>query len=288
MAAASAPLPVDRPRTRALLAGWAAATAVAVVIVVVVVGPHLPPGNLSVESRDQRRINTLLLALSMPVLLGVWGYLVFALRSFRHRGETIVDGPPIMGNDRLQIAWVAATSSIVIALAAFGTIELVGASEAGAGGGQGPNPLASPPNARSALQVQVIAQQWAFTFRYPGAGAVETDQLALPAGRVTELHVTSLDVAHSFWAYELGVKADAIPGNDNVVFVRPRHTGTFTIRCAELCGVWHGHMHSTGVVLAPRAFDAWLARQRTTNAPATNTLPPYRLHYFPDPIRRAG
>ena len=288
MAAASAPLPADRPRTREFLVGWAAATAVAVVLVVVVVGPHLPPGNLSVESRDQREINTLLLALSMPVLLGVWGYLIFALRSFRHRGETIVDGPPIMGNDRLQVAWVAATSAIVIALAAFGTIELVGAGEAGAGGGQGPNPLASPAHSGSAVQVQVVAQQWAFTFRYPGAGGVETDQLALPAGRVTELHVTSLDVAHSFWAYELGVKADAIPGNDNVVFVRPRHPGTFTIRCAELCGLWHGHMHSTGTVLSPSAFSAWLARQRSGNAPATKTLPPYRLHYFPDPIRRAG
>ena len=78
----------------------------------------------------------------------------------------------------------------------------------------------------------MIGQQWAWTFRYPGYGGVETPELAIPAGRLVELHVTSLDVNHSFWAYQLGVKADAIPGSDNVAFVRARHPGTFEIRCA--------------------------------------------------------
>jgi cytochrome c oxidase subunit 2 len=103
-----------------------------------------------------------------------------------------------------------------------------------------------------------------------------------------ELHVTSLDVNHSFWAIELGVKADAIPGTDNVAFVRPRHTGTFEIRCAELCGLWHGHMQNTGTVMSPTAFAVWIRGQVAANAPATKVLPPYSTHYFPEPFRRAG
>ena len=43
----------------------------------------------------------------------------------------------------------------------------------------------------------------------------------LPVGTEVEFHVTSLDVAHSFWAIELGVKADAVPGADNVAYVKP-------------------------------------------------------------------
>ena len=62
-----------------------------------------------------------------------------------------------------------------------------------------------PHGAAPALQVQVIGQQWAWTFRYPGYGGVETPQLALPAGRLVELHVTSLDVNHSL----LGVSSSA-------------------------------------------------------------------------------
>src|SRR5690242_15094372 len=170
MAAGTAPtsLPNDNPPARGLIAVWAAASVVAVIVVVWLVGPHLPPGNLSIEARDQRHINTLLLAIATPVVLGVWAYLVFAVRQFRHRGGAITDGPPIMGDNGLQVAWVATTATIVIALAAFGTIELLGASEAGAGGGQGPSPLATPAHAASALRIQVIGQQWAWTFRYPG------------------------------------------------------------------------------------------------------------------------
>ena len=84
------------------------------------------------------------------------------------------------------------------------------------------------------------------------------------------------------------MKADAIPGSDNVAFVTPRHTGTFEIRCAELCGLWHGHMHNTGAVMTPAAFSGWIAAQRVSNAPATKVLPPYAPHYFPEPFRRAG
>jgi cytochrome c oxidase subunit 2 len=285
--AAPAGVPSERSHTRRLLVIWALLTTVAVLLIVLVAGPHMPPGNASVEARDQRHINILLAALAMPVLLGVWGCLIYVVASFRQRGPELEDGPPLRGLARVQVLWVVATAVIVLGLGAYGTEELLGSAK-GAGGGQGSDPLAVPAGAKSGLQVQVIGQQWAWTFRYPGYGGVETPELALPAGQVTELHVTSLDVNHSFWAVQLGVKADAIPGTDNVTFVRPRHTGSFEIRCAELCGLWHGHMHNTGVVMTQAGFAAWIRGQQGANAPATKVLPPYSTHYFPEPFRRAG
>jgi cytochrome c oxidase subunit 2 len=76
----------------------------------------------------------------------------------------------------------------------------------------------------------VIGQQWLWTFRYPTYGGVETTKLELPVNREIEFHVTSLDVVHSFWAIELGVKADAVPGADNIAFVKPTRLGSS--RCA--------------------------------------------------------
>jgi cytochrome c oxidase subunit II len=288
---ASEALPSGRPgepsHATRLVAIWAVLTVIAVPLVVLLAGPHMPPGNFSVEARDQRHINILLAAVATPVLLGVWVCLVYAVASFRQRGDALEDGPPMRGHARLQIVWVVVTALLVLGLGGLGTSELLGSAK-GAGGGQGPDPLAVPKDAKSALQVQVIGQQWAWTFRYPGYGAVETPELALPAGRLVELHVTSLDVAHSFWAIQLGVKADAIPGSDNVAFVRPRYTGTFEIRCAELCGLWHGHMHNTGSVMSQSAFARWIQGQEKANAPATKVLPPYSTHYYPKPFRRAG
>jgi len=279
--------PSEPSHARRLLVIWILLTAIAVAVVVLLLGPHMPPGNFSVEARDQRHINILLAALATPVLLGIWVCLVYAIVSFRQQGAALEDGPPLRGHARTQVLWVAATAVIVLGLGAYGTTELIGTAK-GAGGGQGPDPLAVPHGSGPTLQVQVIGQQWAWTFRYPAYGGVETPQLAIPAGRVVELHVTSLDVNHSFWAIQLGVKADAIPGTDNVTFVRARRAGTFEIRCAELCGLWHGHMRNTGVVMTPAAFASWIRGQQATNAPATKTLPRYSTHYFPKPFRRAG
>jgi cytochrome c oxidase subunit 2 len=280
-------VPEPSPPMRRILVIWVVLTVIAVPVVVLLVGPHLPPGNLSREARDQRHVNTVLAALATPVMLGIWVFLAAAIISFRERGTALVDGPPLQGDTATQVTWVVATAAIVIALAGWGTYELLGPTK-GAGGGQGPDPLAAPAGSSSALQVQVIGQQWAWTFRYPGYGAVETPQLAIPAGRLVELHVTSLDVNHSFWAYQLGVKADAIQGSDNVAFVTARHPGTFDIRCAELCGLWHGHMRNTGVVLTTSGFASWIRTQQARYAPATKALPPYSTHYFPAPLRRAG
>ncbi len=106
--------------------------------------------------------------------------------------------------------------------------------------------------------MQVIAQQWLFTYRYPTMGGFETTQLVLPVGKWIEFNVTSLDVIHSFWVYKLGVKADANPGVNNVAFVKPTKIQSFWVRCAELCGIWHAAMTSRGRVVSPAAFIEWV------------------------------
>ena len=138
------------------------------------------------------------------------------------------------------------------------------------------------------MPVQVIGQQWEFTYRYPTYGGVETAQLVLPVGREIAFHVTSLDVVHSFWAYELGVKADANPGVDNIAYVKPKKLGTFQIRCAELCGLWHGYMFDTGKVVTQAQFDSWIAARRVQFSAVSKYLPPYSRTYSPDPQYRAG
>jgi cytochrome c oxidase subunit 2 len=63
---------------------------------------------------------------------------------------------------------------------------------------------------------------------------------------------------------------------------------TFHVRCAELCGVFHGYMFNDGQVVPKAQFASWIAQQRQQYAPATKVLPPYSKTYFPDPQRRAG
>ena len=67
---------------------------------------------------------------------------------------------------------------------------------------------------------------------------------------------------HSFWAYQLGVKADANPGVDNIAYVTTKGPLKFNIHCAELCGVWHGYMFETGHVVPQAQFASWIAQQQ--------------------------
>jgi cytochrome c oxidase subunit II len=279
----------QRPHFRNVALLWLLANVIMLPIVVFVIGPGLPPGNGSVEAHGQVVDNTVLLATATPVALAVLVYFMYALWAFREREpETVVDGPAIRGNASVQFWWLIITTTMVLFLAAYGSVRLLAD---GSGGGQGPNPIATPAAAKTdpPLQVQVIAQQWEFTYRFPGYGGVETQHLELPAHTLVELHVTSLDVIHSFWAYQLGVKADANPGVDNIAYVTTNGPMQFNVRCAELCGVWHGYMFDPNArVVSKPDFTSWISQQQQRYAPATKNLPPYSKTYFPIPQRRGG
>jgi cytochrome c oxidase subunit 2 len=262
---------------------WILASVIATPLVVLLIGPIMPPGTGSVQASGHRTDHTVLLGAATPVLLLVVLYLIYAIVSFRQPKGGMLEGPAIRGNARVQTTWLIVTSILVLILAGYGTIRL---EEDGAGSGSGPSPLVVPKGKK--LQVQVIGQQWEFTYRWPEYGGVETPHIELPVGQTIEMHVTSLDVIHSFWAFQLGVKADANPGVDNIAFVKPTKEETFEVRCSELCGIWHGAMFDHGHVVSQAAFDTWIAEQQTKYAAATKVLPPYKKTYLPEPLRRGG
>lgn len=263
---------------------WLLASVIATPLVVLLLGPILPPGKASEQASGQVTDNTVLLGMSTPVLLLVVLYLLYAIVYFRQPRGAVLEGPSVRGDARVQTVWLAVTITLVLSLAAYGTVRLY--ADHGAGSGSGPSPITRPPGPR--MPVQVIAQQWYFTYRYPTYGDVETPHLVLPVDQTVELHVTSLDVIHSFWAYQLGVKADANPQVDNIAFVKPTKIGRFDVRCAELCGLWHGEMFDHGEVVSREAFETWIHQQQVTFAPATKVLPPFSKTYLPEPARRGG
>jgi cytochrome c oxidase subunit 2 len=207
------------------------------------------------------------------------------------------DGEPIYGNTKVQTSWIIGTTVIVLWLFVFGTVELAGT--AGAGAGEGPSPVWKlagvtsatwSPGGKTMLDVQVIGQQWTWTFRYPQFGGMESTELMLPVNTPVTFHVTSLDVIHSFWAYQLGVKADANPQVDNVAYTTARTLGSVTVRCSELCGIWHGAMFNYGHVVTQSAFGSWAngVQAREKNDGLLAALPPFALAYDPTVIPQLG
>ncbi|HUY43148.1 MAG TPA: cytochrome c oxidase subunit II [Acidimicrobiales bacterium] len=285
---------------------WAIASIVLDVVYWFAVGPHITPGRLTEMAKNNQMDFNILFLVALPVLLGVWIFMGYAFVHWSEKrgAPEPVGGPAGAENHRTNVLWISITSIAVLAAAVFGTWALI--VDHGSGGGEGPNPVWIPdgassvqatalagtakwaPGTNAPLPVQVIGQQWRFTYRYPTFGNFETPDLVLPANTTVVFDVTSLDVIHSFWAYQLSVKADANPGVNNVAYTETRGTGNFVVRCNELCGIWHGSMFDFGKVVSQGDFMNWAQKTEAANAANTKLLPAFAYTYTPDANGAAG
>jgi cytochrome c oxidase subunit II len=286
--------PSDRTHAIRLLIVWAILSVIGVIIALQI---HIPPGDQSLQGAEQTRTMTLMTAMAAPIFIGVVLMIIYSAIFFRRTGPELVDGPPMLGNTPIQIIWVGGSTIIVLFLFIVGVSTLSSSTVAQTVGGpghaigqsSGQTGSGTAGGSGSELKVQVIGQQWYFTYRYADYGGVETTHLYLPLDRPVELHVTSLDIIHSFWAYQLGVKADANPGVDNVFHVTPQQNGSFQVRCAELCGIWHGEMaDSSGKVVSQSEFDSWIQKQQQDYAAIQKAVPGYAPYYYPLPLTKGS
>jgi cytochrome c oxidase subunit 2 len=144
---------------------------------------------------------------------------------------------------------------------------------------------------RDAEPIEVLARQFAWSFRYPGAdqrfgrtdihlineasgnpfGIDDADPasrddivsatLRVPAGKPVNLALLSLDVIHSFFVRELRVKQDLVPGMQIPLHFVADVPGTYEVPCAELCGLGHHQMRTTVIVMPQPEFEAWKREQ---------------------------
>jgi len=127
------------------------------------------------------------------------------------------------------------------------------------------------PSGSEAVVVRMVAKQFEWQAHYPGPDGkfgrtdiklvaadnpigldrrdpnakddlIETNQLTLPVNRPILVHLSSMDVIHSFGLYEMRVKQDAIPGMDIPVWFIPNRVGDYEITCSQLCGLGHFRM----------------------------------------------
>ena len=119
------------------------------------------------------------------------------------------------------------------------------------------------------IKIEITGEQFAWNIRYPGAdGQLNTEddietinQLHLPVEQVALVHLTAMDVIHSFFVPQFRIKRDAVPGTTGQLWLQPTQTGQYEIACAELCGIGHYRMKGYLTIETREAFDAWLAEK---------------------------
>jgi hypothetical protein len=75
-----------------------------------------------------------------------------------------------------------------------------------------------------------------------------------------------------------------------VAYATPKQLGRFTVRCNELCGLWHGAMFDYGHVVSPASFESWASGVETAESTdgTLNAMPAYALTYDPTVVPQLG
>ena len=152
-----------------------------------------------------------------------------------------------------------------------------------------------------ATEVEVVGQQWFWSFRLPGADGklgtadnrlisednilginpndpygqddiiIDGNDLHLAAGQPVKMLLRSVDVLHNFYVPEFRAKMDMVPGMITYFWMEPTRVGTYDVLCAELCGVGHGYMGGTVLIDKVEDYDLWISEQTTFAEMTTNT-----------------
>lgn len=211
------------------------------------------PEQASTQAGPVDDLYDVLIWTSVPVFVTVTIIVLFSVRNFKMRpGEEQLDGPPIHGNTRLEVIWTAIPAVVLVVLCSYAWVVLNDIEEAQAG----------------EMRINVVGQQFAWTFEYPQAGGepIKSTQLYLPKDKPVRFYVKALDVIHDFWVPAFRMKVDAVPGIETKYRVTPNRLGNYPVVCAELCGLGHSVMRATTRVVTPAEFDKWIAEQKAPAA----------------------
>lgn len=218
----------------------------AIVTVLIVLFPI--PSILPEAAAPARNIDDLFKLLSVfgnAVFVYVVGYLIYFIIVWRRRPSDAPDAIGIQIHDapKLELWWTIIPSILVLIIAIY-SVKIWSDLQNSLG---------------DVLTMEAIGHQFKFEFRYPHLKNSVYDEMHLPVGIPVSLHVTSVDVIHSFWVPEVRIKADMVPGLVQTLRFTPNNIGKYRIICTEFCGTNHGQMLATMYIDSQADFGKWLA-----------------------------
>ena len=189
-----------------------------------------PASDIMSEIEQTILVFTIVSAPLMSITLTILLYSLFGWGRVTGDEPPMQESPAIRSNATGSYLWIGATSLLAAFLVIWGLLALA----------------------------NITASSYGSVSANPDQGKISSDVLVVPIDTPIYFNVTSVDVIHSFWVVELGVKIDANPGAITNTGVTPNKLGNFNIRCAELCGMHHAYMETQIQVVTQEQFDSWV------------------------------
>ena len=218
----------------------------------------------------------------------VFGVMIWSLL-FHRKSRGAVADVTMVHNTRVEIVWTTIPVLILVGMAIPAARLLVRINN----------------NTDSELSIRVNGFQWGWQYQYLGTNVSIVSKLAtssdaasmldshinprsvphylldvdhplvVPVGEKVRLLITSVDVIHSWWVPDLGVKRSAIPGfiNEASFTIDPDKPGVYRGQCADLCGRGHAFMPIVVHAVSPAAFETWLKQQESAGKQVSSGEP---------------
>lgn len=146
----------------------------------------------------------------------------------------------IHGNTTLEIIWTVIPTIIVLYMFWIGWVDY--------------KELAAIPE--NAIEINATASMWQWKFTYPNGK--QADTLYVPVNENIKIKLFSTDVSHSFYIPAFRIKRDAMPNTNNSTWFNAEKLGSYTLFCAEYCGLNHSKMYTEVIVVTKDKFNNWL------------------------------
>jgi cytochrome c oxidase subunit 2 len=267
--------------------------AIAIVLILIVVASVLfhvlSPWELTPAASNWGSIDTTLfitLVITGIFFIAVTLFMAVAVIRYRHKAGRRADYQP--ENKKLEGWLIVVTTLGIVGMLAPGLVVY--------------DDFVRVP--QDAHELEVVAQQWQWTFRFPGQDGklgksdvkfidsinplgldrndplgqddvlIKSNEVHLPLGQPVKVLLRSKDVLHNFYIPQIRSKMDMVPGMVTHFWFTPTQVGKYEVLCAEYCGVGHYNMRGFMTVEEPAAFEQWLSGQPTfANTLATATKP---------------
>jgi cytochrome c oxidase subunit II len=231
----------------------------------------LPP-EAAIEAKLIDDLFAFLVFLGTFIFLGVTGVLLYSVLTGLTSRFDPNDGPPIAGNNTLEIVWTIVPIALVIIIAGYsyqtyeqmsvrGPMEIVHLHMPGMASAYAAT-LEGAPVEAPVETIEVHAKQWAWSFHYSNQN-VTSAELHLPVNRRVRLALQTEDVIHGFYVPAFRLKQDIIPNKTIEFEFTPIREGTYRLSDSQFSGTYFAVNQSYVVVETPETYSQWLSGMAT-------------------------
>ena len=204
---------------------------------------------------------------AIVIFLGVEVALLWVILRYRRSKQPVGYVPPqVHGHFWLEIVWTAIPLVIVLAIAGYSFYTLQKDFQA---------------VTNQDMTVVISGHQFGWDYKYEngvvvhqeGTLAGDVTPFVVPVNTLVKLQFQGTDVIHSWWVPAISGKTDAVPGYDNVSWLKISQPGTWRGECAELCGAGHSTMQIIVEAMSESDYKTWVQRQQAAKSPSPSPSP---------------